>query len=127
VDERLEERIAKYVVATGFGEGAGRANASRTSPGGRQPPETRHDRGAEAPRARRGPRAPRSGPAPPSTVWERSRSVLRQPARGLGRRMSKGRRCDDDAQRKAGAVAAPPVLLDLDLDVFDGPFDLLIT
>jgi len=28
---------------------------------------------------------------------------------------------------EAGAVAAPPVLLDLDLDVFDGPFDLLIT
>jgi segregation and condensation protein A len=27
----------------------------------------------------------------------------------------------------AGAVAAPPVLLDLDLDVFDGPFDLLVT
>ena len=28
---------------------------------------------------------------------------------------------------EAGAVAAPPVLLELDLDVFDGPFDLLVT
>lgn len=28
---------------------------------------------------------------------------------------------------EAGAVAAPPVALDLDLDVFDGPFDLLVT
>jgi segregation and condensation protein A len=27
----------------------------------------------------------------------------------------------------ASAVAAPPVALDLDLDVFDGPFDLLVT
>jgi len=27
----------------------------------------------------------------------------------------------------AGAIAAPPVSLDLDLDVFDGPFDLLVT
>ena len=28
---------------------------------------------------------------------------------------------------EAAAVAAPPVVLDLDLDVFDGPFDLLVT
>jgi segregation and condensation protein A len=28
---------------------------------------------------------------------------------------------------EAAAVAAPPVALDLDLDVFDGPFDLLVT
>ena len=28
---------------------------------------------------------------------------------------------------EAAAVAAPPVVLELDLDVFDGPFDLLIT
>ena len=28
---------------------------------------------------------------------------------------------------EAGAVAAPPVELELDLDVFDGPFDLLVT
>jgi segregation and condensation protein A len=28
---------------------------------------------------------------------------------------------------EAGAVAASPVALDLDLDVFDGPFDLLVT
>jgi segregation and condensation protein A len=28
---------------------------------------------------------------------------------------------------EAGAVTAPPVALDLDLDVFDGPFDLLVT
>ena len=28
---------------------------------------------------------------------------------------------------EATAVAAPPVALDLDLDVFDGPFDLLVT
>jgi segregation and condensation protein A len=28
---------------------------------------------------------------------------------------------------EAGGVAAPPVILDLDLDVFDGPFDLLVT
>jgi chromatin segregation and condensation protein Rec8/ScpA/Scc1 (kleisin family) len=28
---------------------------------------------------------------------------------------------------EAGAVAAPPVALELDLDVFDGPFDLLVT
>ena len=28
---------------------------------------------------------------------------------------------------EAAAVAAPPVTLDLDLDVFDGPFDLLVT
>ena len=27
----------------------------------------------------------------------------------------------------AGAIASPPVSLDLDLDVFDGPFDLLVT
>ena len=28
---------------------------------------------------------------------------------------------------EASAVAAPPVALELDLDVFDGPFDLLVT
>jgi segregation and condensation protein A len=28
---------------------------------------------------------------------------------------------------EVGAVAAPPVALELDLDVFDGPFDLLVT
>jgi segregation and condensation protein A len=28
---------------------------------------------------------------------------------------------------EAAAVAAPPVVLELDLDVFDGPFDLLVT
>ena len=63
VDERLEGKIAITVVATGFGEGAGRAERAANQPPATQPPETRHDRGAERPE-RDEDRGTPFGPAP---------------------------------------------------------------
>ncbi len=115
VDERLEGKISITVVATGFGEGrrARGAGSRRTRPAAGAsrgaPSRSRHAvrRGADV--RRRGLRDP----------------VLRQSARGV-------ERPDDERgatamRAEAGAVAAPPVALELDLDVFDGPFDLLVT
>jgi cell division protein FtsZ len=60
VDERLEGKIAITVVATGFGEGAGRVQRAANQPVATQAPETRRDRGAE----RDEDRGTEFGPAP---------------------------------------------------------------
>ena len=49
VDERLEGKIAITVVATGFGDGVGRAERAANQPSANQPPETRRDRDAGHP------------------------------------------------------------------------------
>jgi len=49
VDERLEGKIAITVVATGFGDGVGRAERAANQPSANQPSETRRDRDAGHP------------------------------------------------------------------------------
>ena len=108
VDEKLKGKISITVVATGFGDEVRQAQAPARGPEGRAPapkPEPREDRGTPF------------GVPPTFGDAALRHPVVRQSARGLTAAM----RAD------AGAVAAPPVLLDLDLDVFDGPFDLLVT
>ena len=63
VDERLEGKIAITVVATGFGDGVGRAERAANQPSANQPSETRRDRNAGHPE-RDEDRGTPFGPAP---------------------------------------------------------------
>ena len=63
VDERLEGKIAITVVATGFGDGVGRAERAANQPSANQPSETRRDRDAGRPE-RDEDRGNAFGPAP---------------------------------------------------------------